>query len=95
MPEENKILKKLTLADGSKVGIINLDVILKEVGALNLVDSNSIKVELVNKAAVSNYIPTGAKADYSEALFKEYRRKFGAVEGKEADKPEIHKHTPG
>jgi hypothetical protein len=40
-------IKKLTLPDGFRVGISNLDNILKEVADLKLTDTQSIKKELL------------------------------------------------
>ncbi len=93
MPDERKTITKLTLADGSRVGIVNLDSILKEVAGLKLTNSSDIKAELINKTEAGNYIPSGAKADYTEALFLEYQRKYGGLA--KVNKPETHKHTAG
>jgi hypothetical protein len=40
-----RTLKKLTLPDGFRVGISNLDTILKEVADLKLTDSMTIETE--------------------------------------------------
>jgi len=104
MPEEKPLhdadtgnkIKKLTLPDGFRVGIVNLDNILKEVAELNLTDAQAIKAELLRKVKRGNYVPSGAENEYSTALFQEYQKKFsnpGAV--KDGDKPEEHKHTAG
>ncbi len=86
MPEERpccapdpagRIVKKLTLPDGFQVGIINLDNILREVADLKLVDTKTIKAELLKQVAIHNYIPSGAETEFSGALFQEYKRKFG------------------
>ena len=41
-----RTIKKLTLPDGFRVGISNLDIILKEVADLKLTDIQAIKSEL-------------------------------------------------
>ena len=89
-----RIVKKLTLLDGFRVGIVNLDNILKEVADLRLVDAKAIKAELFKKAEINNYIPSSAKDEYATALFKEYQRKFEPDKFKE-EKTEIHQHTKG
>ncbi len=93
MADETRVVKKLILSDGSKVGIVNLEVILKEVAVLKLTVPDDIKTELLNKATLKNYIPSSAKADYAEALFLEYQRKYIGITS--ANKPETHKHTAG
>jgi len=77
--EDNKpkTIKKITLPDGYRVGIINLDNILKEVAELNLSDKRTIQSELLKRVKMSNYVPSGADEDYSKALFTEYQKKYG------------------
>ena len=70
-------IRKLTLPDGFRVGIANLDNILKEVAALKLTDSNSIKTELIERTKTYNYVASGAENEYATALFQEYQRKCG------------------
>jgi hypothetical protein len=89
--DDAKKIKKLTLLDGSRVGIVNLENIIKEIANLKLTDTKTIKAELLKKAASHNYIPSSAKNDYATVLFQEYRRKFG--EG--ADKIETRKPPGG
>jgi hypothetical protein len=91
-----RTIKKLTLPDGFRVGISNLDIILKEVADLKLTDANAIKMELLARVKSCNYVASGAENEYSIALFKEYQRKWGKAEAdKVGDKPEIHRHTKG
>jgi hypothetical protein len=72
-----RMVKKLTLADGSQVGIVNLESILKEVANLKLVDNEAIKKELLKRVKIYNYIAPPAEADYSRALLGEYEKLFG------------------
>ena len=104
MPEEQprndanttRTIKKLTLPDGFRVGIMNLDKILKEVADLKLTDTQTIKSKLLERVKSCNYVASGAENEYSIALFKEYQRKWGKSEAdKVGDKPEIHRHTKG
>ena len=89
-------IKKLTLPDGFRVGIVNLDNILAEVAGLNLSDAKIIKEELLKRAEAQNYVPSSAKNEYKTALFREYQVKFGGPGAvKDTVKPEIHKHTKG
>ena len=89
-------IKKLTLPDGFRVGISNLDSILKEIADLKLTDTRIIKTELLARAKTFNYVASGAENEYATALFHEYQRKFGKSEAdKDGYKPEIHQHTKG
>ena len=104
MPEEKprsdanttRTIKKLTLPDGFRVGISNLDIILKEVADLKLTDTNAIKTELLARVKSCNYVASSAENEYAVALFKEYQRQWEKSEiYKDGDKPEIHQHTKG
>ena len=68
--------KQLTLQDGSQVGIVNLDAILREVGELKLPDTEVVRRELLGRVEAYNYVPAGAEYDYSTALLREYRRRL-------------------
>jgi len=72
-----RLMKKLTLADGSQVGIVNLENILKEVADLKLADDEAIQKELLKRVKIYNYIAPPAEADYSRALLGEYKKQFG------------------
>ena len=90
-PNAVRAIKKLTLVDGSRVGIANLDIILREVAELQLIDTNAVKTELLERVKKYNYVASVAAGDYATALFREYEIKLGRV------KPaaETHHHTPG
>jgi hypothetical protein len=91
-----KTIKKLTLSDGFRVGIMNLDNILKEVADLKLTDTNAIKTELLERVKSCNYVASSAESEYAIALFKEYQRKWGKTEvDKDGVILEIHQHTKG
>ncbi|SEM41847.1 hypothetical protein SAMN04489760_11481 [Syntrophus gentianae] len=75
-PDPRGTPKKLTLPGGFRVGIANMDSILREVAELKLTETSAIRAELLRKAALCNYIPSSAERDYSLALFEEYKRKF-------------------
>jgi hypothetical protein len=87
-----RTLKKLTLPDGFRVGISNLDTILKEVADLKLTDSMTIETELLKRVKTCNYVAPSAENEYATALFQEYNHKWGKSE---AAKSEIHQHTKG
>ena len=94
--DAEKKITKLTLPDGFRVGILNLDSILKEVADLKLTDKQSIQTELLKRVQAHNYIASSAESEYSIALFKEYQRKWGKSEADKAGNiPEIHQHTKG
>lgn len=69
-------IRKLTLPDGLKVGIINLGDILDEVARLGLTDPEVIKAELLARVKACNYIPSGAEKAYASALLEEYLNKY-------------------
>ena len=86
-----RMTRKLTLPDGFQIGIVNLESILKEVADLGLVDTEAIKRELLKRVKIYNYVASGAEDDYSQALFKEYRRQFGD-QTKEMNRDNREKH---
>ena len=87
-------IKKLTLPDGSRVGISNLDNVLNEVADLKLNDTNTIKSELLDRVKTYNYVPSVAEHEYYAALLREYQRKFEPDKFKEQI-TEKHQHTKG
>jgi hypothetical protein len=72
-----RMIKKLTLADGSQVGILHVEEILKEVAGLKLADEEAIKKELLKRVKIYNYVAPIAGADYSNALLGEYKKLLG------------------
>ena len=72
-----RMVKKLTMSDGSQVGISNLESILKEIANLKLADNEAIKKELLQRVKIYNYVVSGAEADYSKALLGEYHKLLG------------------
>ncbi len=69
-----RMIKRLTLSDGFQVGIMNLVSIFKEVAELKLTDAMAIRMELLKRVKTCNYVPSSAEEEYSEALFREYKR---------------------
>jgi len=69
-----RMVKKLTLPDGSQLGIVNLESILKEVAGLKLADDRALKKELLQRVKIHNYVPPASDNEYSEALLEEYKR---------------------
>ncbi len=92
---EARVVKRITLPDGFRVGIVNLDAILKEVADLKLADLSAIKSELLKRTEILNYVPSGARDDYATALLYEYQLKYEPEAIEKAAKPEVHKHTKG
>ena len=72
-----RMIKKLTMPNGSQVGIVNLENILKEVADLKLADNEAIKKDLLRRVKIYNYVAPSAEADYSKALLNEYKKLFG------------------
>ena len=89
-----KKTKKLTLPDGFRVGIQNLDDILKEVADLKLTDPKIIKKELLERVKACNYVASSAENEYYTALYREYQRRFEPDNFKE-ERTERHQHTKG
>lgn len=81
----------MALPDGSRVGIANLDGIIKEVVELGLTDTETIKKELLERVKQDNYVAPLAEQDYAAALFREYQVK----QGKAKETGETHRHKPG
>jgi hypothetical protein len=94
-PDAAKTVRKLTLPDGFRVGIKNLDNILLEVEALKLNDDKAVKAELLKRVKSCNYVAPVAEDEYAVALFREYRRKFGEPGVTDSYKTETHLHTKG
>ena len=72
-----RMVKRLPLPDGSEVGIINLENILREVADLELADNETIRKELLRRVKIYNYVVPSAGADYSEALYEAYIKQLG------------------
>ena len=87
-------IRKLALSDGFRVGILNLDSILREVAGLTLTDDKAIRKELLERVKTCNYVARGAENEYSKALYREYQRKFEPDKFKE-ERTERHQHTKG
>ena len=62
--------------DGKPTGINQLDLILDEVIALHLTGDNEIRVELIKRAKLFNYIPTKKIDSYIDALLKVYKERL-------------------
>lgn len=72
-----RMVNKLTMPDGSQVGISYMEEVLKEVADLKMVDDETIKKELLKRVIIYNYVVPCAEADYSKALLKEYKQQYG------------------
>ena len=91
-PKVKRTVKKLTLPDGFRVGISNLDNILKEVADLQLTNTRTIETELLKRVKASNYVASSAENEYAAALLQEYNHQWGKAA---AAKTEMHQHTKG
>jgi hypothetical protein len=78
-----RLTKQLTLPDGIRVGIINLDTIIKETAVLKLTDIEAVKKELLQRVKMYNYILSGAESEYSVSLFREYQQQSGNIKGED------------
>ena len=90
------VIKKITLPDGFRVGIKNLDNILKDVAALGLNDARDIKTELLERVKFCNYVAASAEKEYAIALYHEFQRVKGNTHSSQViDKPDINKPHGG
>jgi len=81
------------------VGLVGLDEALQEL-ALSLGSSRSpdeVKEALLQRLSEDNYIPFGARADYGEALYREWQRFLGepVAEGEPSEEMSILVVGPG
>ncbi len=81
-------LSKIRVGD-STVGIADLEPILKEVQGLALIDEAEIREALLSRVKKANYIPSTVEQDYSDALYREYRKSLGEEVPEEAGILEI------
>jgi len=92
-------IKKITLTDGLQIGIKNLNSILSEVANLKLTDHQVLKQQLLDRVKDNgNYVPPGAKDEYTSALIRQYMQKYGETEeirNRNRDIVEPHKHSKG
>jgi len=72
---EAEAFKKIRQVDVVRVtgGIVMLDPVLAEVGAMNLSGEKDIGDELLKMMKIYNYIPARAEEQYRTALVREYR----------------------
>lgn len=63
--------------DGKRVGLIGLTAIFETIKSLNLVDESAIKRTLIEKVALQNYVPDSKIAEYSQAIYRNYRKWLG------------------
>ena len=75
--------------DGSKVAIVDLDIVMEEVRKSGLVNDTDIKTELLTRVKKDNYVPASASDLYAEALLKEYKRFSGEDVPEEREGVEI------
>ena len=69
-----RMVKKLTLADGSQVGVLNLEDSFREVAELKISNDEVLKKELLKRVKIYNYVAPAADNDYLEALLREYEQ---------------------
>ncbi|HOL41693.1 NAC family transcription factor [Methanospirillum sp.] len=65
---------KQILVDGKATGINQLEYIIEEVKNLGLAGDADIKVELLKRAKVLNYIPTKKEDAYAEGLLEAFKQ---------------------
>ncbi len=81
-------LTKIRVGDKT-VGIADLEPILKEVRELGLTDETAIRETILSRVKDVNYIPSSVEQDYSDALYREYRKSLGEEVADEAGILEI------
>ena len=60
--------------NGITVGLAMLDAVFEEVGTLGPMTENELKIELLKRVKIYNYIPRSADDAYTDAILKEYRK---------------------
>ena len=70
-----RMVKKLNIG-GTLIGISSLDQIIVEVSKMVLDDEETIKVELMKRVKVCNFVPSSAEMDYADAVLEEYERQI-------------------
>ena len=73
MADAARKVKKLDIG-GILVGISQLDQVIQEVIELRLEDEKKIKRELLYRVKIYNYVSSNVEDDYTNALYKEYKR---------------------
>ena len=73
----------------NKVGITGLEEIFRDLQAGEITDDEALADEILTRAKVRNYIPSGLEADYRHAMFQEFRRYRGEQVVEDQQAPEI------
>ena len=66
--------------EGNMVGIIELRMVMMEVRDMDLEDDDEIRVQLVMRTKIYNYVPPKAEKSYGDALLEEYKNTFADEE---------------
>jgi hypothetical protein len=59
---------KILRVGGKQIGVTGLDDVFSQVLALGPLDDKRLAGELMSRFAQKNYVPAGARAQYTEAL---------------------------
>ena len=68
----NGLVGYLTVKD-ARMGIVDLDWIIRKVREMELADEEMIKEELLQKVMARNYVPSSAREAYGDALLRYYK----------------------
>ena len=63
--------------NGDRIGITNLDEILKRAKTVASDGEGAIRTELLRLVKIYNYVPSPAENAYQDALYSEYLKKGG------------------
>lgn len=67
---------KTLMVSGTQVGVIGLEKIYNEVLDLGPLDNERLAWELITRFTKINYVPAGARDEYTEALVGEFCKCF-------------------
>lgn len=65
---------KAVEVNGATVGLSMLDLVFAEVRDLELTDETAVRVELLKRVKVYNYVPPPAAEAYAGAVYQEFGR---------------------
>ena len=80
---------------GMEIGILDLEETFERVKQLQIKDEGKLKKTILQEVKKTNYVPSSKDSEYTEGLFKAYRRHLGEKVGEEIEGLEIKILGPG
>lgn len=63
--------------DGTKIGLIGLVQVIDEIKSITIPNENRLKIILLEKLKIQNYVPPSKEGEYANALLREYKKSMG------------------